>query len=247
MEILRTENLVRNYKKSRNEEVKVLKDINLMIKEQEFVGVMGKSGCGKTTLLKVLGLIDEATGGKVYFKGQDTDELYGDMLAEIRRRKIGFVFQDFYLMNSLSVRENIILPLILDRANIKEMKEEVETYANIFGLTEILDKKPYELSGGEKQRAAICRAVIHNPELIFADEPTGNLDSKSRKTVIELMERINQKLGKTIVMVTHDPYMASYCSKVLLLKDGIILENMERGTDSREIFYGKVIQKMELL
>lgn len=246
MVILKVENLVRNYKKGNEEDIKVLKNVNFTIEEKEFVGIMGKSGCGKTTLLKVLGMIDKATDGNVYFKERNVQEVYGDELADIRRTEIGFIFQDFYLMDSLSVKENIMLPMILDKARPEEMKEKAKEYAELFGIDALLDKNPYELSGGEKQRAAICRALINNPDLVLADEPTGNLDSKSGKVVVDTLEKINKELGKTIVMVTHDPKMASYCSRLILLKDGVALEELESG-DNQEKFYQEIIRKMEEL
>lgn len=249
-EVLKVENLIRNYKKPNKkegeEDIKVLKGIDFTIHEGEFVGIMGKSGCGKTTLLKVLGMIDYATDGHIYFNERDVNDLYGDELADIRRQDIGFIFQDFYLMDSLSVKENIMLPMILDKADPAIMKKKAQEYAELFGIEHLLEKNPYELSGGEKQRVAICRALINDPELILADEPTGNLDSKSGKTVIDTMEKINREMGKTIVMVTHDPKMASYCNRVILLKDGVVLEELEKK-DSGEEFYHTIIEKMDIL
>lgn len=249
MEILKVENLIRNYRKPNifdEDSIKVLKGVNFAIQEKEFVGIMGKSGCGKTTLLKVLGMIDKATDGDLYFKEKNVNYLYGDELADIRRKEIGFIFQDFYLMDSLSVKENIVLPMILDKADTNLMKEKALEYAELFQIGHLLEKSPYELSGGEKQRVAICRALINDPDLILADEPTGNLDSKSGKIVVETMEKINQEFGKTIVMVTHDPQMASHCSKLILLKDGVVLEELHRE-GSREAFYKRIIEKMEIL
>lgn len=247
MEVLKVENLIRNYKKSEeHEEIKVLKGLSFTVKEGEFVGIMGKSGCGKTTLLKVLGTIDFATDGKIFFHGQDIDKMYDDRLADIRRKEIGFIFQDFYLMNSLSVEENIILPMLLDKADISSMKEKVKKYSELFEISHLLRKNPYELSGGEKQRVAICRSLVNDPLLILADEPTGNLDSKSGKIVIDTLENINKEMKKTIVMVTHDPKMASYCDRVILLKDGMILEEVKRN-GTKEEFYPKILEKMEIL
>ena len=248
--LLEGKELIRNYTKSSEQngkdEIKVLKGLDFEVKAQEFVGIMGRSGCGKTTLLKILGMIDRQTGGKLYFKRNDTEELWKDELADIRRREIGFVFQDFYLMDSLTVRENIMLPKILDKGRAQECIKKAEENAEQFGIRHLLDKKPYELSGGEKQRAAICRALINDPELILADEPTGNLDSKSGDIVISTLTQINQDLGKTIVMVTHDPKMASYCSRLILLKDGVILDDLRKDTD-QEIFYQSILVKMKEL
>lgn len=246
MAILKVEKLVRSYKKGNGEDIQVLKDINFTIQEKEFVGIMGKSGCGKTTLLKVLGMIDKATDGNVYFKEQNVQEVYGEALSDIRRTKIGFVFQDFYLMDSLSVRENITLPMILDKAKPEDRKAKAKEYSELFEIDALLEKNPYELSGGEKQRVAICRALINNPDLVLADEPTGNLDSKSGKVVVDTLEKINGELGKTIVMVTHDPKMASHCSRLILLKDGVVLEELRRE-GSKETFYEQILRKMEEL
>ena len=247
MHVLEVENLIRNYQKSAlkksDEDIKVLKGLNFSVEQGEFVGIMGKSGCGKTTLLKVLGMIDKQTKGTVRFMEKDTSKLYGDRLADIRREQIGFVFQDFYLMDSLSVEENIMLPMILGQEKVDVMTKAARKYAEQFQISHLLKKNPYELSGGEKQRVAICRALINDPDLILADEPTGNLDSKSGQIVIDALVRINQEFGKTIVMVTHDPQMASYCSRIILLKDGVILDNLDHG-DSQEAFYQEIIGRM---
>ena len=245
--ILEVKNLVRSYntatfKDSKNN-VNVLKGISFQVAEGEFVGIMGKSGCGKTTLLKTLGMIDKPTDGTIKFMGEDTSELYGDKLADIRNSKIGFIFQDFYLMDSLSVEENIMLPMIISKQNINKMIAEAKKYAEQFQIEYLLKKNPYELSGGEKQRVAICRALINDPDLVLADEPTGNLDSKSGKIVIDALTQINREFKKTIVMVTHDPQMASYCSRIILLKDGLILDTLKRG-ESQEAFYQEIIGRM---
>ena len=245
--ILEVKNLVRNYntatfRDSKNN-VNILKGISFQVAEGEFVGIMGKSGCGKTTLLKTLGMIDKPTDGTIKFMGEDTSELYGDKLADIRNSKIGFIFQDFYLMDSLSVEENIMLPMIISKQNINKMIAEAKKYAEQFQIEHLLKKNPYELSGGEKQRVAICRALINDPDLVLADEPTGNLDSKSGKIVIDALTQINREFKKTIVMVTHDPQMASYCSRIILLKDGLILDTLKRG-ESQEAFYQEIIGRM---
>ena len=176
--ILKAEELVRNYKLPTAEDgvVKVLKGLDFQIEENEFVGIMGKSGCGKTTLLKLLGLIDRPTKGELYFKDRKVNELWMDELADIRRREIGFVFQDFYLMDSLTVEENIMLPMILDKAEEEKCFACARKHAEHFRIDHLTKKYPYELSGGERQRVAICRALINEPDLILADEPTGNLD-----------------------------------------------------------------------
>lgn len=243
MNILRVENLIRNYKTDEYEDIKVLKNLSFSVEETEFVGIMGKSGCGKTTLLKVLGMIDAATEGTIFFKEKDVRSLKGDSLADIRRRDIGFIFQDFYLMNSLTVQENIMLPMILDKERPVKAREKARKCAESFNIEKLLGKNPYELSGGEKQRVAICRALINNPDLILADEPTGNLDSKSGKIVINALDRINQKYRKTIVMVTHDPQMASHCTRIILLKDGKILGILKKEGETEE-FYQEILMRM---
>ena len=238
MEVISGEKIVKSYGK-----FKVLKGINLNVQDGEFVGIMGKSGCGKTTLLKTLGMIDKPTEGKIYFMSEDTSELYGDKLAEIRNQKIGFIFQDFYLMDSLSVEENIMLPMIIGREKIQYMQKRVREFAEKFEISNLLKKNSYELSGGEKQRVAICRALVNNPDLVLADEPTGNLDSKSGKIVINALNKISTEYQKTIVMVTHDPQMASYCNRIILLKDGKILDEIKKEK-GREEFYQLIVSKM---
>ena len=188
-------------------------------------------------------MIDKPTEGKIYFMSEDTSELYGDKLAEIRNQKIGFIFQDFYLMDSLSVEENIMLPMIIGREKIQYMQKRVREFAEKFEISNLLKKNSYELSGGEKQRVAICRALVNNPDLVLADEPTGNLDSKSGKIVINALNKISTEYQKTIVMVTHDPQMASYCNRIILLKDGKILDEIKKEK-GREEFYQLIVSKM---
>lgn len=250
-EIIKAEKLIRNYAKpgaseKEAEAVRVLKGLDFVVKEQEFIGIMGKSGCGKTTLLKILGLIDKPTSGKIYLSGKDTAGLWNDELADIRRRKIGFVFQDFYLLNSLTVRENIMLPMVIDKQRAGKCIKKAERYAEHFELGHLLNKYPYELSGGEKQRVAISRALINNPDVILADEPTGNLDSKSGRIVIRALEQINRSTGKTIIMVTHDPKIASHCSRLILLKDGVIMDDLKRA-GAQEAFYQEILRRMNKL
>ena len=221
----------------------VLKGLSFQVKAGEFIGIMGTSGCGKTTLLKTLGMLDLPTGGNVRYKGVPASRILGDRLARIRRTELAFVFQDFYLMDSLTVKENIMMPLILNEDNPEKSEQTAVRMAKQIGIGPLLNKKPYELSGGEKQRTAICRAMAADPELILADEPTGNLDSNSSMLMIKALSHINKKMGKTIVLVTHDPKVASYCDKIILLKDGMILNTLERNGEKKE-FYQKILRQM---
>lgn len=248
-EILRVNNLIKKFPKTGgniedDDVISVLKGINFTVEQGDYVGIMGKSGCGKTTLLKILGFMDRQTDGDVIFEGVDTKELWKEQLTDIRRRKIGFVFQDFNLMDSLSVKENIMLPVLIDKVNQEECEKKALVLEKQFGIEALEDKNPYELSGGERQRVAICRALISNPSIIFADEPTGNLDSKSGKVVADEFRKINEKLGKTILMVTHDPQMASMCKRVIFLKDGLVMNDV-RKTGTKEEFYREIIGEME--
>ena len=217
--ILEIDNLERSYSTvmpdGETKVYSVLRGISFQVKRGEFIGIMGSSGCGKTTLLKTIGMLNKPNGGRVLYNGEDTTEIYGDHLAEIRRTQLAFVFQDFYLMNSLTVRENIMMPLILNEDDPVESSKTAETMAE-------------------------------NPELILADEPTGNLDSNSSKQVIHTLSYINQEFGKTIVMVTHDPQMASYCSRLILLKDGVILEDL-KNSGNQDAFYQEILGKMKEL
>lgn len=244
-ELITVKDLTRDYMMPNEEsgKVHVLKGLNFSIYENEFVGIMGKSGCGKTTLLKTLGLIDPPTAGELYFKGTSVKELWEDELSDIRRRNLGFVFQDFYLMDSLTLEENIMLPMILDKKEEKVCYENARLYAEHFQISHLLKKYPFEISGGEKQRTAICRALVNSPDLILADEPTGNLDSASGRIVVEALENIHQNMKKTIVMVTHDPQVASHCDRILFLKDGMILEDA-RKESTTEDFYQFILNKM---
>lgn len=248
--ILDVKELVRNYYtvNSQGETItyQVLKGISFTVMHGEFIGIMGSSGCGKTTLLKTLGMMNNPDDGEVLYKGVPTSDFQGDELAKVRRRELAFIFQDFYLMDSLTVEENIMMPLILNEDDTKRSKQTARRVAAQFGIERLLDKKPYELSGGEKQRTAICRAMAADPELILADEPTGNLDSKSGKIVVDALEEVNEKMGKTIIMVTHDPQVASCCKRIIFLKDGVILNDMRRE-GSKEEFYSEILTRMKEL
>ena len=225
--------------------VDVLKGLNFQIEEGERIAIMGNSGCGKTTLLKILGLIDDSTHGEVYYKGKKSKDLSSDEISEIRLNDIGFVFQDFRLLDSLTVQENIILPMIINKEEEEIMFDRCNYYAERVGIKHLLDKKPSNISGGERQRTAICRALINNPSIIYADEPTGNLDSKTGKTIIDILINTNVELKKTLIIVTHDPLIASYCNRVIWLKDGLLAHEI-RG-NNKEILYGEIIEKMKVV
>lgn len=227
-----------------SKEYPVLKGISFQIAPKEFVGIMGRSGCGKTTLLNIIGMLKTADKGTVLYKNVSTENIGGEKLASIRRKEIAFVFQDSKLLDSLTVKENIMLPLLLDEQDALKSENRAVKIARKFGIEELLEKKPYELSGGEKQRTAICRAIATNPQLILADEPTGNLDEKSARIVLDYLKYINEKLGITVIMVTHDSRIASCCKKVIFLKDGKIMDIVKKDGEENE-FYKELLKRME--
>lgn len=225
---------------------RALSDISFSIQHGEFVGFMGPSGSGKTTLLNMIATIDTPTSGKVLLEGKNPHELKKSQLARFRRKQLGFVFQDFNLLDTLSIGENIVLPLTLDGKNVDHMQNQLHAVAETLGISHIIDKRTYEVSGGQCQRAAIGRAIIHSPSLLLADEPTGNLDSKSSRNVMETLESINEKEGTTMMMVTHDPLAASYCHRVIFIKDGSLYNEIHRG-ENRQAFYQQIIDVLSLL
>ena len=221
--------------------INALNQCDIEVRKGEFTAIVGKSGSGKSTLLRILGTIDKPDEGKVYIAGKDISNLKNSELAKFRRTHIGFIYQDYYLMDSLSVRENIMLPKILDHSPVEESITEAEKLADIMGVRALLDKKIFELSGGEKQRAAICRALMNHSDLILADEPTGNLDSASSETVMEYLQMINKDLKKAVVLVTHDAYVASFCDRVIFVKDGNIEVEL-REKEKQDVFCDKIMK-----
>lgn len=217
-----------------------IKQINLNVQAGEFVSIMGPSGSGKTTLLNLIATIDRPTTGDIFIKGSSPFELTKDDLAVFRRQELGFVFQNFNLLPTLTVAENIMLPLTLDGVNVVEIKDRVQTMMEELEIAHLQDKRTFEISGGESQRVAIARALVHKPSLILADEPTGNLDSKSAGNVMQLLERFNQELEITTLMVTHDAISASYSHRVIFIKDGKFFNEIYCGND-RELFYQKIL------
>lgn len=232
--------------KSKGAETYAVKGIDMQIGEGEYVGIMGASGSGKTTLLNMISTIDKPTEGSVFFKGVDLQKIKGRKLAKFRRENIGFLFQDFNLLNNLSIMDNIALPLVLAGIRATVIKKEITKLADFFGLGSHLEKYPYQLSGGEKQRVAATRALITKPSMILADEPTGALDSKAATELLESLCRINDEFNSTIVMVTHDAYSASYCNRIVFIGDGQVLTEIKKeGT--RKDFYQKIIAQLALM
>jgi putative ABC transport system ATP-binding protein len=223
-----------------------LYDINLSLNPREFVGIMGPSGSGKTTLLNLVATIDMPTSGQVLINTSDPSTLSKNTLAQFRRRELGFVFQDYNLLDTLTIGENIVLPLTLDKCSVKEMEQRLQAIAHQLGIQDLLKKRTYEVSGGQAQRAAIARALIHSPSLLLADEPTGNLDSKAARTVMELLEKMNQVQGTTMMLVTHDALAASYCHRVIFIKDGRFYNEIRRGSN-RQTFYQQIVDVLALL
>src|SRR5690625_3543527 len=225
---------------------RALTDINLQVDKGEFISIMGPSGSGKTTLLNTISTIDEPTSGEVLISGENPHRLSHNKLAKFRRRELGFVFQDFNLLHTLTVEENIVLPLTLDNYPVKEMSKRAKELAEILGIQEILSKRTYEISGGQAQRAAVARAMIHNPKLVLADEPTGNLDSKASKDVMEMLSLMNEQQKTTMMLVTHDAQAASYCDRVIIIRDGKLYSEIYQG-DNRQTFFQKIIDTLSLM
>ena len=245
--LLRATNITKVYMSKKNSfSYQALNQFNLQVQEGEFVGIMGPSGSGKSTLLNILAMIDKPSAGTVELKGVNTKQLNEKELAQFRRKQLGFIFQDFHLLDTLSVKENILLPLVLESMPKIEMEKRLAEIAEILGISDILSKRTYEISGGQQQRTAAARALIHNPELILADEPTGNLDSKAAKSLMESLETLNKEQGRSILMVTHDPFAASYCNRIVFIRDGRPYTEIYRG-EQRQAFFQKILDVLSML
>ena len=226
---------------------KAINNISFNVAKGEFVAIMGASGSGKTTLLNCISTIDKVTAGHIFVDDEDITMLKGNKLNAFRREKLGFVFQDFNLLDTLTAFENIALALSIQKVNPKEIETRVNDIAKKLNIKNILNKYPYQISGGQKQRVACARAIVTNPKIVLADEPTGALDSKSAKMLLESFEYLNDDLKATILMVTHDAFTASYASRVIFVKDGKIFNEIYRGDDTRKEFFDKIIDVVTLL
>lgn len=225
----------------------VLKGIDLNIDQGEFVAIMGASGSGKTTLLNVLSSIDRVSSGHIFIEGQDITNLKDKRMANFRKNDIGFIFQEYNLLNTLTVKENILLPLSIRNMNKKDVERQFELVSNELGIYDMKDKYPSEISGGQQQRTSAARAFIHQPKIIFADEPTGALDSKSASNLLRKLQQLNVKSDSTIMMVTHDATAASYSSRVIFLKDGLVYSTLRRGERSQEEYYKEIMNTQSVL
>ncbi len=227
-------------------QVEALKDVTFSVESGEYVAIMGESGSGKTTLLNILAALDKPTGGSVMLDGKDVATLRDSELALFRRKNLGFVFQEFNLLDSFSIRDNIYLPLVLGGMNVKEIRKRALPITDAIGISDLLDKYPYEVSGGQKQRAAVARALITHPKLILADEPTGALDSASSSELLRVFGEINRS-GQTLLMVTHSVDAASHANRILFIRDGVIFHQIYRGDADNEQLYKKISDALTLL
>ena len=244
--ILRIDNIEKYYG-SRSSLTKAIDNISFEVDKGEFVAIMGASGSGKTTLLNCISTIDRVTSGRIYVGGQDITELKGNKLNRFRREQLGFIFQDFNLLDTLTAFENIALALSIQGVHAKEIQKRVSQLARELGISDVLDKYPYQMSGGQKQRVASARAIITNPKLILADEPTGALDSKASRMLLESFNYLNHELEATILMVTHDAFTASYADRVIFIKDGKIFNEILKCGSTRKEFFDKIIDVVTLL
>ena len=244
--VLEVKNIEKYYGNKSNL-TKAVDNISFNVKQKEFVGIMGASGSGKTTLLNCISTIDKVTSGHIIINGEDITKLKGNKLNKFRREELGFIFQDFNLLDTLTAYENIALALTIQNVKAHEIDKRVKEIAQKLEITGILNKYPYQVSGGQKQRIASARAIITNPKLVLADEPTGSLDSKSAKQLLGTFVTLNENLGATILMVTHDAFTASYADRIIFIKDGKIFNELIKENDTRKQFFEKIIEVQTLL
>ena len=244
--ILRIEEIEKYYGSRRNL-TKAIDDISFEVEQGEFVAIMGASGSGKTTLLNCISTIDRVTSGHIHLENTDITKLKGNALNTFRREKLGFIFQDFNLLDTLTAYENIALSLSIQNIPAAKIDGKVRKVAKELDIEEVLPKYPYQMSGGQKQRVASARAIVTNPALVLADEPTGALDSKSAKLLLERLRYLNTQLQTTILMVTHDSFTASYAGRILFIKDGKVFHELCRGDDTRKQFFDKIIDVVTML
>ena len=226
---------------------KAIDHISLSVEKGEFLGIMGASGSGKTTLLNCISTIDTVTSGHIYIEGKDITELQGAMLSEFRGKKLGFIFQDFNLLDTLTAYENISLALSIAGMKPGDINERVLQVAKALNIQEVLEKYPYQMSGGQQQRVAAARAIVTNPAIVLADEPTGALDTNSSRMLLTMLTELNEQLDATILMVTHDAFSASYCKRILFIKDGKVFNELHRGADTRKEFFAKILEVVSVL
>nr|WP_276311871.1 ABC transporter ATP-binding protein [Staphylococcus haemolyticus] len=244
--ILKAKQIAKTYGNKQTEQ-EVLKDIDLSIEAGEFVAIMGPSGSGKTTLLNVLSSIDYLTHGSIILDGQQLEKLSNKALSEIRKKDIGFIFQEYNLLHTLTVKENIMLPLSVQKLDKKEMNERYQRITQALNIFEISDKYPSDISGGQRQRTSAARAFITYPKIIFADEPTGALDTKNTRDLLQRFQKINELYNATIVMVTHDPLAASFSERVIMLKDGQVFTEIYQGEDDKNVFHKEILRAQSIL
>lgn len=247
MEILKVTDLKKTYtSRMGGAQVQALKGVTFTVDSGEYVAIMGESGSGKTTLLNILAALDEPTSGSVELDGKRLDTVKENELAAFRRNNLGFVFQEFNLLDTFTLRDNILLPLVLGQMSVREMEGRLQEVTSMLGIKDLLNKYPYEVSGGQKQRAAAARAIITNPRLILADEPTGALDSQSSAELLRVFSRMNEN-GQTILMVTHSVDAASHANRVLFIRDGVVFHQLYRGHASNEELYKKISDTLTML
>ena len=244
--ILRVDD-IQKYYGNKGSLTKAVDHISFTVDRGEFLGIMGPSGSGKTTLLNCISTIDTVTSGHIYVENQDITELHGGKLSEFRGKKLGFIFQDFNLLDTLTAYENISLALSIAGVKTVEIQKRVKKIGEALNISDVLSKYPYQMSGGQQQRIAAARAMVTNPAIVLADEPTGALDSNSSRMLLTMLTELNQSLSATILIVTHDAFSASYCSRILFIKDGKIFHELVRGNDSRKEFFSKILEVVSVL